>query len=349
MAQGIVKLVVWMAGLAAALAIPASAWAGDQAYISWTLGDQSRRPMVTWEITGSSSWYVGVVQIATGREVDRKGDFLPENLVAYDVLDGRELTGSWVGPVALPPGEYFGRLKLRFDGPCQTNCESPTSVRSFRIDPPAIGSLSWQAKAGVGRLEVSWKQPKGGWYVSLIVVDDNRSFASPEDAIAWPSRSKRTRWTSGTLPRGTYFVRVRVRHATCDTCIWTSDPRKVVIKRSNPSPELRPVRFEITRRAESGNRHWWTATFTVCDRTPGELTVEILEETGPAGGAVSESRRATRELPAPGGCREYAVVRRSSFPFADGSFVRVAIRVHDALGAWSVMTRKVTWEGAVPE
>jgi hypothetical protein len=338
-----VKLLVVIAGLTAALAIPAAARGGDQAYLSWALGDQNGRPSVTWTITGSTKWYVGVVQIASQREVDGKGDFLPENLLFYDVLSPEESTGSWVAPRRLGPGTYFGRLKLRYDGPCQTNCQSATSVRSFTIEPPSLKSLTWKATAGIGRVKVTWTKPGHGWFVGMVLVDDDRDFSSPEDAVVWSSPTKRARWTSGLLDRGTYYVRVRARHQTCATCIWTSQARRVTISQSNAEPQLRPVRFEITRREEKTARHWWKATFTVCDKTKGLLTVEIKEETGPAGEGATQTKTTARELPAPGGCRSYAVTKQSAFPFAAGTFVRVSIRVRDALGAWSLRTRKTTW------
>ena len=101
------KLVLLIAWLAAALATPVVAWAGDQAYISWTLGDQDGRPTVTWKITGSTKWYVGTIQIASDRRVAAGGHFLPENVVAYEVLEPDRPPGFWVGPVALQPGTYL--------------------------------------------------------------------------------------------------------------------------------------------------------------------------------------------------------------------------------------------------
>jgi hypothetical protein len=339
-----VKHLLWIAWLAAALATPAVAWGGDQAYISWTLGDQDGRPTVTWEITGSSKWYVGVIQIATDRRVDGKGDFLPENLVAYEVLDPGRSTGFWVGPLELAPGTYYGRLKLRFDGPCSANCQFATSVRSFSIAPPPLRSLSWKATAGIGRVVVTWTPPRNGWYVSGVLVDDDRDFSSPEDAVAWPGAPKRTRWASMLLGRDRYHVRLRVKHSRCDSCVWTSPTKVVEVTRTNNPPTLRPARFEVVRQDAEGLRHTWKATFTVCDRTHGELRLQILEQTGPIGDVVADDLKTLRRLGEPDGCRAYTVTRRSAFPFRDGTYVRVTIRVRDGLGVWSVKARKVTWE-----
>ena len=259
-------LIVW---LAAALATPAVAWAGDQAYISWTLGDQDGRPTVTWKITGSTKWYVGAIQIASDRRVTASGHFLPENVVAYEVLEPDRAPGFWVGPVALQPGTYYGRLRLRFDGPCSANCQSATSVRSFRIDPPRLRGLRWKARGGVGRVIVSWTKPRNGWYVSMVVVDDNRAFSSPEDAVAWPNAPTRTRWASTLLSRDRYHVRLRVRHARCESCVWTSPAKIVDVKRANSPPTLKPARFELARRDAKTRRHTWKATFIACDQTRG--------------------------------------------------------------------------------
>jgi hypothetical protein len=338
-----VKLLLAIAWLAAALATPAVAWAGDQAYISWTLGDQDGHPTVTWEITGSTKWYVAVIQIASDRRVDGKGDFLPENLVAYEVLAPERSTGFWVGPIALAPGTYFGRLKLRFDGPCSANCQFATSVRSFSIAPPPLRSLRWDAVPGVGRVIVTWTRPRNGWYVSGILVDDDRDFSSPEDAVAWPAATKRTRWSTMLLDRDRYHVRIRVKHSQCESCLWTSPTKVVEVTQTNSPPRLRPARFELVRSDPETLRHTWKATFSVCDRTQGKLGLEIREETGPIGDVATDRRRSMRPLAEPGGCRTYTVTKRSAFPFTPGTFVRVAIRVRDGLGVWSVKVRKVTW------
>jgi hypothetical protein len=179
----------------------------------------------------------------------------------------------------------------------------------------------------------------------MVLVDDDPGFGSPEDAIVWPRGPKKERWASSLLPRGTYYVRVRAKHARCETCVWTSSARKVVLRRTNSAPELRPARFAISARDEAAGRHTWAASFEVCDRTTGELRVEIVETTGPAGGEASETRTTLRKLAPPSGCRTYAVTKRSAFPFRAGTFVSVAIRVRDALGVWSLETRKVTWTG----
>jgi hypothetical protein len=338
-----VKLLVLIAGLAAALLLPAAARGGEQAFLSWALDDQNGKPTVTWTITGSTKWYVGVIQIATERQVNAKGDFLAQNLVVYEVLDPSESTGFWIADRKLGPGTYYGRLKLRYDGPCKTNCQSNTSIRSFGIDPPPLKSLTWRATPGVGTVKVSWTKPKNGWFVGMVLVDDNRGFGSPEDAVVWPRPPKVTQWTSGLLARDTYHVRIRARHVSCDTCIWTSTAKTVAVTQTNAPPQLRPAKIEITRRNEQTDRHWWKATFKVCDRTPGKLRVQVHEETGPAGGTVAQERTTTRSLLPPGGCRTYTLTKQSAFPHSPGTFVRVAIRVQDALGAWSVRTRKVTW------
>ena len=337
------KWLVALVGLAAALALPAVARGGDQAYLSWTLGDQQGKPTVTWKISGSTKWYVGVIQIATGRKVTSKGDFVAQNLVVYKVLqpDGQKKT--WVASRKLPPGTYFGRLKLRYDGPCSKNCQSVTSIRSFTIAAPALKSLPWRVTAKAGSVKVTWAKPKNGWFVGMVMVDDNRNFGSPEAASVWPKPLKVGRWISGLLPRDTYYVRIRARHTTCKTCTWTSSFKTVEVTQANSAPRLRPARIEITRRNEETKRHWWKATFTVCDQTPGDLRIQVLEETGPAGGSVKKKRVSMPVVAAPDGCRAYSLTKKSAFPLAPGKFVRVAIRVRDSLGAWSARTRKVTW------
>jgi hypothetical protein len=338
-----VKLLIVIAGLAVALTIPAAARGGDQAYLSWTLDDQGARPTVTWTITGSTKWYVGVIQIATERAVNADGDFRPANLVVYEVLDRAESNGYWISAQKLGPGTYYGRLTLRYDGPCQTNCQSLTSVRSFTIDPPPLKSLTWKVTPGIGTVTVTWTKPKNGWFVGMVLVDDDRNFSSPEDAKVWPTPPKGTSWVSGLLPRDTYYVRLRARHGSCETCIWTSPPKTVVVRRSNSPPQLKPVQFEITQRDEKTGRHTWKATFTVCDRTAGKLTIQIVEETGPAGGSVTDQLMTKRSVASPNGCRSYALTKQSAFPFSPGTFVRVSIRARDSLGAWSLRTRKVNW------
>jgi hypothetical protein len=338
-----VKLMLLIAWLAAALATPAVAWAGNQAYISWTLGDQDGRPTVTWKITGSTKWYVGTIQIASDRRVGAGGNFLPENVVAYEVLEPDRAPGFWVGPLALQPGTYYGRLRLRYDGPCSANCQSATSVRSFRIDPPRLRGLRWKARGGVGRVIVSWTKPRNGWYVSMVVVDDNRAFSSPEDAVAWPKAPTRTRWASTLLGRDRYHVRLRLRHARCESCVWTSPAKIVDVKRANSPPTLKPARFELARRDAKTRRHTWKATFIACDQTRGALRLQIREETGRIGGKVRHTETRSRRLGEPDGCRSYTITRRSAFPFRPGNFVRVTIQVRDGLGVWSLKTRKFVW------
>lgn len=338
-----VKWLVALVGLAAALALPAVARGGDQAYLSWTLDDQQGRPTVTWKITGSTKWYVGVIQIATGRKVNSKGDFVAENLVVYKVLKPDAGEQTWIAPRRLPPGTYYGRLKLRYDGPCSKNCQSVTSIRSFTIAAVALKSLPWRVTAKAGSVKVTWAKPKNGWFVGMVTVDDNRNFSSPEAAAVWPTPLKTGRWISGVLPRDTYYVRIRVRHSTCRTCTWTSSAKTVSVTQSNSAPRLRPARIAITRRNEQTNRYWWKATFKVCDRTPGKLRIQVLEETGPAGGSVQKKRVSMPVVVAPAGCRSYTLTKKAAFPLAPGKFVRVAIRVRDSLGAWSERTRKVTW------
>jgi hypothetical protein len=337
-----VKLFACIAGLAAALLFPAAGQAGDQTYVSWTLGERAGRPTVTWELTGSSKWYVALIQVSRRRAVDQQGDFLPQDVVAYEALGPGGTSGSWTGP-KLPPGRYYGRLELRYDGQCRTNCAFKTSIRSFKVDPPALRGFTWNAKAGIGRVRVEWRPPRNGWYVAAVVVDDERSLESPEDAVAWPRAPKARQWSSRPLPRGTYHVRVRLHHSACDTCVRSTPIETVRLTRTNAAPVLRPATFEITRRDATSERHWWSATFTVCDQTRGRLTVEIREQTGPAEGRATDSRTTNEKLAEPDGCRRYTVAKRSAFPHAEGTFVRVAIRVRDGLGAWSVRTRRVTW------
>ncbi len=340
------KLAIFIAWLAAALATAAVASASDQAYISWRLGDQDGHPTVTWKITGSTKWYVGAIQIASDRRVTASGHFLPENVVAYEVLEPDRAPGFWAGPVALQPGTYYGRLRLRFDGSCSANCQSATSVRSFRIDPPRLRGLRWQARGGVGRVIVSWTKPRNGWYVSMVVVDDNRAFSSPEDAVAWPKAPARTRWASTLLSRDRYHVRLRVRHARCESCVWTSSAKIVDVKRANSPPTLKPARFELARRDAKTHRHTWKATFVACDRTRGALRLQIREETGRIGRKATDTRTRARRLAEPGGCHTYTIKRRSAFPFRPGRFVRVTIQVRDGLGVWSLETRKFVWTTA---
>jgi hypothetical protein len=180
--------------------------------------------------------------------------------------------------------------------------------------------------------------------VSGVLVDDDRDFSSPEDAVAWPGAPKRTRWASMLLGRDRYHVRLRVKHSRCDSCVWTSPTKVVEVTRTNNPPTLRPARFEVVRQDAEGLRHTWKATFTVCDRTHGELRLQILEQTGPIGDVVADDLKTLRRLGEPDGCRAYTVTRRSAFPFRDGTYVRVTIRVRDGLGVWSVKARKVTWE-----
>jgi hypothetical protein len=339
-----VKHLFAIAWLAAALATPAVASAGDQAYISWTVGDQKGRPTVTWEISGATKWYVGVIQIARSKRVNSKGDFLPESLVAYEVLSPERPPGFWVGPRRLGPGTYYGRLKLRYDGPCSRNCQFATSVRSFSIAPPPLRALRWRAAAGIGRVTVRWTRPRNGWYVSSVLVDDNRNFSSPADGVAWPAATRRTRWTSILLARDRYYVRLRVKQARCASCVWTAPAKTVDVKQTNSAPRLRPARFEVTHRDPRTRKHTWRVTFTACDRTKGPLDLEIREQMGRIEGRVAFTKTTVRTLAQPDGCRTYTVSKRSFFAFRPGRFVRVTIRVRDSLGTWSFMARKVTWD-----
>jgi hypothetical protein len=225
-----VKAFLCVTGLVVALALPPLAGAATQSSLSWTLGPESRRATATWRISGSDGWRVAVVQIATDRALTRNGDFLAQNLVAYDVLNRPRARGTWVSESALPPGEYFGRLKLRYLGPCQSACESATSVRAFTVHPPRLRGVRWNAAAAGSRAAVTWKRPGNGWYVAMVLVDDNRRFRSPEDGVLWRAASRRTSWRSDALAPGTYHVRIRARYAGCDTCLWTSKRKTVVVE-----------------------------------------------------------------------------------------------------------------------
>ena len=223
------KLLVWIAGLAAALVLAPTAGAGGQAYLSWTIGDDAGKPTITWKITGSTKWYVGVIQIATRPTLDDKGNFVPQDVVAYDVLSHGQSSRTWQLRYALQAGTYYGLLTLRYDGPCETGCESRSSVRSFTVRPPSLRGLRWNAVAEAGKVAVTWKKPRNGWHISIVLVDNDREFSSPEDAGTRGSTPAAGAWRSRSLDPGTYYVRLRARYAGCDTCLWTSGTQKVQI------------------------------------------------------------------------------------------------------------------------
>lgn len=323
--------------------LPALARGGDQAYLSWTIDDEAGKPTVTWTITGSTNWYVGVVQIASRPDVNSKGDFLASNLVAYDVLTPAQSKGTWQTSYALGAGTYYGQLVLRYDGPCQSNCESHSSVRSFAIEPPKLDKLTWMAAVRQGRIAVTWSKPGGGWYVGMVLVDDDEDFSSPEDAGIWPVEPAEASWTSAKLDPDTYYVRVHARYAGCETCIWISAAKKVSLPAGNRPPVLRPATVSIVQRDEAALRHTWRATFAVCDHSPGRLTLQVRQETWTASGGPVRARTSSLRLAAPKGCRAYTVVRRSAWPFRSGTFVRVILRVRDGQGAWSARERTMQW------
>jgi hypothetical protein len=184
---------------------------------------------VTWTITGRTKWYVGVVELATRRDLTKAGDFRPQFLVAYEVLKRSESTGRWTGPRELGPGTYYGRLKLRFGGPCKSACESTTSVRRLEIEPPRLASLEWTATRKGRSVLVAWTPPGNAWFVGMVVVDDDADLSSPADAVVWPDEPVESRWRSSRLAAGTYHVRVHARYAGCATCLWTSRARKVTL------------------------------------------------------------------------------------------------------------------------
>ena len=223
------KLLVWIAGLAAALLLVPTAGAGGQTYLSWTIGDDAGKPTISWKITGSTPWYVGVIQIATRQAVTDEGDFLPEDVVAYDVLTHGRHKGTWQLSFPVAPGTYYGMLTLRYDGPCETGCESRSSVRSFFVEPPRLAGLAWSALANSSRIAVRWKKPGKGWYVGIVLVDNDRDFSSPEAAGTRSATPAAGRWRSRALEPGTYYVRLRARYTGCDTCLWTSRTKKVQI------------------------------------------------------------------------------------------------------------------------
>jgi hypothetical protein len=216
-----VKRLVWIAGLAAALVLAGSAGAGGQAYLSWTLGQDGGKPTVTWKITGSTKWYLGVIEIGTRATLNGSGDFPTQNVVAYDVLPSGQSSGTWQLRAALPAGTYYGLLTLRYDGPCDTGCESHSSVRSFTVPPPRLRGLVWTAAVRADTVSVTWKKPRGAWYVGIVLVDDSKSFASPVDADTRPLRPTAGAWKSRKLGPGTYYVRLRLRYGGCDTCLAT--------------------------------------------------------------------------------------------------------------------------------
>jgi hypothetical protein len=218
----VVKLLVWIAGLAAALTVAAPAGAGGQSYLSWTLGQNGGKPTVTWQITGSTKWYVADVQIGTRPAVNGRGDLQPRYVIAYAVFGPGQASGTWQLPYRLGPDTYYGLLTLRYDGPCEAGCESHSSVRSFTVAPPRLGGFRWTAEAKRGKVVVRWKEPAGGWYVSVLLVDDARDFASPEDATTRPSEPSAGSWRTGALKDGTYYVRLRARYAGCDSCLWSA-------------------------------------------------------------------------------------------------------------------------------
>jgi hypothetical protein len=306
---------VTLAALVAAFAFPGPGRAGDQATLSWTIDDEAGKPVVTWTITGSTKWYVGVVQIADRPDVDGKGDFPPKSLVGYDVLPPGKATGSWRSPHALDPGTYYGRLTLRYDGACEANCESRSSVRSFSVDPSPLSGLHWKATSASGKVRVSWTGPDGGWYVGVVLVDDDADFSSPEEAGSWPAEREKSSWTSRRLEAGTYFVRLHARFEGCATCLFLSKVRKVTVNAVNPAPRLGRATFTIVRRDEATLHHVWRTRFRVCDRTPGRLTLQIREETWSGTGGAVKARTTKTRLAAPKGCRSYGVERRSAWPF----------------------------------
>lgn len=331
-----------LAACAAAMFLAAPAGAGGQATLSWTLDDDRGRPSVSWEITGSTNWYVGVIQIASRPDVTSKGAFLAQNVVAYDVLAPDQSKGTWKSGFALSPGTYYGQLVLRYDGPCRKGCESRSSVRSFAVEPPALAVLDWHAAPKAGKVTVVWTKPGGGWYVSMVLVDDDRDFSSPEDAVVWPAERSSGRWTSAALDAGTYYVRVSARYSGCDTCLWASDPATVRVRSTNLPPRFRAAGIEIVQRVASLH-HTWQATFTVCDSSAGRLAVEVREETWAGSGGPAKSKVSVLHLAAPGGCRTYTVTRPSTWRFAPGRFVRIALRARDAEGAWSRGERSQQW------
>ena len=225
------KLLVCIAGLAAALLLVPTANAGGQAYLSWTIGDNAGKPTVTWKITGSAKWYVSVIQIATRPALTGGGDFVPQNIVAYDVLTSTRTSGTWQLRFPFDPGTYYGMLTMSYDGQCDTGCESRSSVRSFTVEPPRVHGLVWSARADSSRIAVGWKKPKPdkGWYVAIVLVDNDRDFSSPEAAGTRPPDPAAGTWRSHKLSAGTYYVRIRARYTGCDTCLWTSKTKKVQI------------------------------------------------------------------------------------------------------------------------
>lgn len=227
------RLSIATAALIAVLLLPAGARAGgDQATLSWTADAADGHALVTWVITGTTTWYVGVIQLATRPDLNGRGDFPPQNLVAYRVLHRVRQQGSWLSPFVLSPGTYYVQLTLRYDGPCETGCESRSSVRSLEIEPPPIGKVSWAAVARSGRVKVSWKPPADGWSFSLVLVDDHHDLSSPEDSASWPFGPPGSSWTSRRLAPDAYWVRLYARYEGCQTCLWTSKLRRVEIRAS---------------------------------------------------------------------------------------------------------------------
>lgn len=338
------KLLMIAAVALAALVAPGAARAGDdQTTLSWKAAAVEGHAQLSWEITGTTKWYVSVIQVATRPELGPKGDFPVSNLVAYEVRTRVKQTGSWLSPFALAPGTYYAMLTLRYDGPCETGCESRSSARSFEVEPPPIGSISWTASPRSGKVQVGWTRPAEGWFVSMALVDDDRDFASPEAAVSWPPGRRKTTWTSRRLGQDTYYVRLYARYEGCDTCVWLSKVRKVEIGATNPGPRLRKASFRIVERDAVALRHTWRVRLDACDTTPGRLVVQIREETWSGGGGAVKAKVTTERLAAPDGCRAYRLTKRSVWPFRSGSYVRVVIRLRDGNGAWSAAQRAAQW------
>ena len=277
------KLAIFIAWLAAALATAAVASASDQAYISWRLGDQDGHPRSRGRSRArrSGTW---APSRSPPTAASRPAATSCRRTWSRTRCSSRtRAPGLWVGPQALQPGHVLRspatplrrsvqrKLPVRHVGTVVQN--RPTSAAGASLEGkgrcrPRDRLVDQAAQRLVREHGCSGRQPcllEPGGCCRLAQGAD-------EDALA-----------STLLSRDRYHVRLRVRHARCESCVWTSSAKIVDVKRANSPPTLKPARFELARRDAKTHRHTSKATFVACDRTRGALRLQIREETGRIG------------------------------------------------------------------
>lgn len=198
----------------------------------------------------------------------------------------------------------------------------------------------------LGHPSATWLLPPGVETAVIEVATDPATgtdgYFFTENTVAFdiPEPSTTYWLSSSPLPPGAYFVHVAGYEPSCayDTCPGRQWSQILPLLIGNERPRIVSRRFRLSWYPSLGSA-FVTLRLRVCDDSPGELAILIVQRRRVDGRLVAIGRSVRRQLAPDRSCRQYELLGSVRRKFFGAGAYSVTVRVRDNGGRTSAAVR----------